>query len=143
MCTSETVPLEDGFLWSDEFEWKPIEQKQSRAIDEQSRAIDGSLIIQEGRKKAGRSIVLEPADNTMGWIKRRDLRKVQDWSALSEQFILAFEYQHDRREFHVIFNHEAGALEAAPVKGIPSVSEDDYYNVTLRFIEVGELYSGN
>ncbi|WP_046206374.1 hypothetical protein [Acinetobacter radioresistens] len=136
VSTSETVPLEDGFLWSDEFEWKPIEQKQSRAID-------GSLIIQEGRKKAGRSIVLQPADNTMGWIKRRDLRKVQAWSALSEQFILAFEYQHDRREFHVIFNHEAGALEAAPVKGIPSVSDDDYYNVTLRFIEMGELYSGN
>ena len=81
--------------------------------------------------------MLQPADNAMGWIKRRDLRTVQARSALSEQFILAFEYQHDRREFHVIFNHEAGALEAAPVKGIPSVSDDDYYNVTLRFIEVG------
>jgi hypothetical protein len=130
IATSETVPLEDGFLWSDEFEWKPIEQKQERAID-------GSLIIQEGHKKAGRSIVLEPADAEMGWIKRRDLRTVLAWSALSEQFILVFEYAHDRRQFKVIFNHEAGALEASPVKGIPTVSEDDYYNVTLRFTEVG------
>lgn len=44
VSTSETVPLEDGFLWADEFEWKPVEQKQERAID-------GSLIIQEGQKK--------------------------------------------------------------------------------------------
>ena len=130
IATSETVPLEDGFLWADEFEWKPIEQKQERAID-------GSLIIQEGHKKAGRSIVLEPADSEMGWIKRRDLRTVLAWSALSEQFILVFEYAHDRRQFNVIFNHEVGALEASPVKGIPAVSEDDYYNVTLRFTEVG------
>ena len=77
------------------------------------------------------------ADAEMGWIKRRDLRTVLAWSALSEQFTLAFEYLHDRRQFNVIFNHEAGALEASPVKGIPAVSEDDYYNVTLRFTEVG------
>ena len=31
--TSEAVSLEDGFLWSDEFEWKPIEQKLERGID--------------------------------------------------------------------------------------------------------------
>jgi hypothetical protein len=30
-ATNETVPLEDGFLWSDEFAWKPIEQNQEYA----------------------------------------------------------------------------------------------------------------
>ena len=67
--TSEAVSLEDGFLWSDEFEWKPIEQKLERAID-------GTAIIQEGKKKSGRSIALVPADKEMGWIKRRDLRPI-------------------------------------------------------------------
>jgi hypothetical protein len=28
-ATNETVPLENGFLWSDEFDWKPIEQIKS------------------------------------------------------------------------------------------------------------------
>jgi hypothetical protein len=50
-ATNETVPLEDGFLWSDEFDWKPIEQNQEYAID-------GTLIVQEGKKKSGRPITL-------------------------------------------------------------------------------------
>ena len=127
--TSEAVSLEDGFLWSDEFEWKPIEQKLERAID-------GTAIIQEGKKKSCRSIALVPADKEMGWIKRRDLRSLLVWSALQEQFTLEFEYPHDNRHFNVIFNHEAGALEAKPVKDLPTISEDDYYNVTMRFTEL-------
>ena len=50
-ATNETVPLENGFLWSDEFDWKPIEQNQERAVD-------GALIVQEGKKKSGRPITL-------------------------------------------------------------------------------------
>ena len=127
--THETVSLEDGFLWSDEFDWKPIEQKLERSIT-------GAAIIQEGRKQSGRPITLNPADDGMGWIKLRDLRKVQAWSVLHEQFTLEFEWPHDMRQFEVIFNHEAGALEAKPVKGIPAISLDDYLNVTLRFLEL-------
>lgn len=128
-ATSEAVPLEDGFLWSDEFEWKPIEQKQERAID-------GTLIVQEGKKKSGRPITLQPADQEMGWIKLKHLKTLYEWSLLQEQFQLEFEWPHDTRRFNVIFNHEAGALEAKPVKNIPAVSEDDYYNVTMRFTEL-------
>lgn len=128
-ATNQTVLLENGFLWSDEFEWNPIEQKQDRAVD-------GTLIVQEGKKKSGRPITLTPAESSMGWVKRRDLSKIMDWSTLQEHFYLKFDYLHDKRQFKVMFNHEAGALEAKPVKGIPSVSEDDYYNVTLRFLEL-------
>ena len=127
--TSETVPLEDGFLWSDEFDWKPIEQKQERAIS-------GALIIQEGKKLTGRPITLVPPVQGMGWIKRRHLRTILEWSALQEQFKLEFEWPHDQRRFNVIFNHEAGAIEAKPTKEHPTVSEEDYYIVTMRFTEV-------
>ena len=128
--TSEAVSLEDGFLWSDEFSWKAIEQNQAYAID-------GALIIQEGKKKSGRPITLQPADQEMGWIKLHELRKLRDWSVLQgENFRLQFEQPHDSRQFTVKFNHQDGALEAAPVKGIPAVSLDDYYNVTLRFLEL-------
>ena len=67
LSTSETVPLEDGFLWPDEFSWKAIEQNQAYAMD-------GTLHIQEGKKKSGRPITLQPADPQMGWIKLRELR---------------------------------------------------------------------
>lgn len=128
-ATSQTVPLEDGFLWSDEFDWKPIEQNQERAVD-------GALIVQEGKKKSGRPITLSPSEG-QGWIKRSDLSVIQDWLALQdEQFTLVFEYPHDTRQFNVIFNHSDGAIEADPVKGFPTVSDGDYYRATLRFIEV-------
>ncbi|MFR9677501.1 hypothetical protein [Acinetobacter sp. SEK570] len=127
--TNETVPLEDGFLWSDEFAWKPIEQNQEFAVD-------GTLIIQEGKKKSGRPITLTPPDN-QGWIKRSVLSVIQDWSTLQDElFTLVFEYPHDTRQFNVIFNHTEGAINAEPVKGIPTVSEGDYYKVTLKFLEV-------
>jgi len=83
--TSEAVSLEDGFLWSDEFSWKAIEQNQAYAID-------GALIIQEGKKKSGRPITLQPADQEMGWIKLHELRTLRDWSVLQgENFRLQFE----------------------------------------------------
>ena len=127
--TSQTVPLEDGFLWSDEFDWKPIEQNQERALN-------GSLIIQEGKKLSGRPITLT-ADTNMAWLKRHIVSQLKDWSALQdEQFTLVFEYPHDARQFNVIFNHADTAMEAKPVKDIPTVSEDDYYRVTLKFLEV-------
>lgn len=127
--TNETVQLEDGFLWSDEFTWKPIEQNQERAID-------GTLIVQEGKKKSGRPITLSPPGE-QGWIKRSDLSILKDWSALQgEHFTLIFEYPHDTRQFNVIFNHAEGAIDAKPVMGFPTVSDGDYYEVTLKFIEV-------
>lgn len=129
-ATNETVPLENGFLWSDEFNWKPVEQNQEYALD-------GTLIVQEGKKKSGRPITLLSKTEKQGWIKRAVLSVIQDWSALQdEQFTLVFEYPHDTRQFNVIFNHADGAIDAEPVKGFPTVSENDYYRATLRFIEV-------
>ena len=125
--TSEAVTLSDGFLWSDEFDWNPIEQKQDRATN-------GSLIIQEGKKKSGRPITLT-ADKNMAWLKRHIVSKLKDWSILQEQFELQFNYFHDKRSFNVIFNHQEVAIEAKPVLEHPSVSENDEYNVTLRFLE--------
>ena len=129
--TNEAVQLENGFFWSDEFDWKPIEQTVERSIS-------GNLIIQEGKKVSGRLITLVPAIGSMGWIKRADLSILKDWSALqNEQFTLAFEYPHDTRQFNVIFNHQDGALsDVKTVKGTPSISEGEYYSATLRFLEL-------
>lgn len=130
ISTSETVTLSDGFLWSDEFDWNPIEQKQDRAVD-------GALIIQEGKKKSGRPVTLI-ADKNMAWLKRHIVSKLKDWSILPEKFELQFNYFHDKRTFNVVFNHQDKAIEANPVLEHPTVSEDDEYNVTLRFLEIND-----
>ena len=125
LATSETVSLEDGFLWSDEFEWKPKEQTVERAIS-------GAAIIQEGTKVGARPITLTP-DSNRGWAKLSDVRKLQEWSALSEKFRLQFEWPHDNRQFDVIFNHQDTALEAVSVWGSPATSSDEMMRLTLRF----------
>lgn len=128
--TSEAVTLSDGFLWSDEFDWNPIEQKQDYAVG-------GAFIIQEGKKKSGRPISLT-ADKNMAWLKRHIVSKLKDWSVLQEKFELQFNYFHDKRTFNVVFNHQDKAIEAKPVLEHPSVSDDDEYNVTLRFLELSD-----
>ncbi|MBK5648801.1 MAG: hypothetical protein I4N51_18385, partial [Acinetobacter sp.] len=117
-------------LWSDEFDWNPIEQKQDYAVD-------GAFIIQEGKKKSGRPISLN-ADKNMAWLKRHIVSKLKDWSVLQEKFELQFNYFHDKRTFNVVFNHQDKAIEAKPVLEHPSVSDDDAYNVTLRFLELSD-----
>jgi hypothetical protein len=52
-ATNETVPLETVFYGLMNLTWKPIEQSQEYAID-------GTLIVQEGKKKSGRPITLSP-----------------------------------------------------------------------------------
>ncbi|MDH1276153.1 hypothetical protein N5B92_00645 [Acinetobacter johnsonii] len=128
--TGETIQLEDGFFWSDE-NWSEIEQNQEYAIS-------GALIIQEGRKQAGRPITLQPANKSKGWIKLSDLNELRLWQNLQEQFTLQFEWPHDQRVFNVIWNHKDGALESSTVKGTPATSLDTYFNVTMRFIEVSD-----
>ncbi|MDQ9021698.1 hypothetical protein RFI02_11320 [Acinetobacter sichuanensis] len=131
VATSEAVQIENGFFWSDEFDYKPIEQKQQFAVN-------GTLIIQEGKKKAGRSITLVPSNEGMGWIKRRELSKLQDWSALQdEQFTLEFDYPHDNRRFNVLFNHQEGAITNPKlILGFSPISDDEYYSATLKFLEL-------
>lgn len=126
ISTSETVSIEDGFFWSDEFSWKAKEQSLEYAMD-------GTPIIQEGTKLSGRPITLQPADGGMGWASLSVVRKLQAWSVLNEQFELQFEWAHDTRTFIVVFNHVDGALDASAVKGFPPVSLDDPMNLTLRF----------
>jgi hypothetical protein len=133
--TNETVQLEDGFLWDDEFTWNAVRQTLEYALD-------GTPIFQGGVMKGGRPITLLSKNTDQGWVKRSDLSTLQTWSiaqgsdSSAEEFTLQFEYPHDTRSFTVLFYHEKQAFEATPVKEFPTVSEDDYYNVTLRFVEV-------
>lgn len=128
--TQETVQLEDGFLWTDE-NWSRIEHTHNYAVD-------GAFIVQDGVKQSGRPISLEPANKSKGWIKLSDLNVLRQWKDLREQFTLKFEWPHDQREFNVTFNHKDGALESSPIRGTPAVSNNTYYNVTLRLLELND-----
>jgi len=128
--TQVEVILPDDLLWEDEFNWVEVESTASRTLS-------GELILDFRQKVAGRTITLVPPDSEMGWIKRSTLEILKQWSAIKGlEMTLTLEYPNDVRSFLVMFRHYDTAIEAKPVLGFPSHDEENWFNVTSRFIEV-------
>lgn len=124
---SVVLDLPADLLWSDEFEWAPVEQ----SVD---RSITGAVIVQVAAVVAGRPITLAPEDDESAWCSRAALDVLQGWAAEP-----GLELTLNLRgvEHQVLFRHHAGpALEARPVVHFSDVQAGDWYRVTLRFMEV-------
>lgn len=122
--TALTLPLD--LMWSDEFEWQQVEQNTKYSIT-------GALILQAATKLKGRPITLTGSDSH-GWISRADLLTLLAWRALPAQtFSLVVRGEAART---VVFDHERGAIEAAPIIDYSDPDAADQYRVVLRFTEV-------
>lgn len=122
-----TLTLPDALDWSDEWAWTPVEQSSERSVT-------GALIVDVGVKQGGRAITLEGSEDA-AWIRRGDLLTLQQWAALPGEVLTLHLRGVDRP---VIFDHERGAMEASPIVFFADPLDDDFYRVTLRFIEVDE-----
>lgn len=121
--------LPNDLLWSDEFDWAPVEATNTYTLT-------GSLIIEQGTKQAGRSIVLT-AEADMAWVTRTTVQTLRNWAAIAgRQFKLVFQYPSDTRQFFVVFNHASEPVSASPVKGFPGHADGDWFRVSLKFLEV-------
>lgn len=74
----------------------------------------------------------------MAWVTRAAVEQLREWAAIAVggstgRFELAFA---DGRFFTVVFRHQEVAIEAEPVLGIPARSSNDFYRLTLRFLEI-------
>ena len=80
------------------------------------------------------------------WTETKDLRRVtratvatlHEWAAVplgasSGRFELMLA---DSRAFVVAFRHAETPVEAEPVAGFPARSDEDFYRLTLRFLEL-------
>lgn len=128
--TGVALPLPDDLLWSDEHAWSP-------AVANTSYLITGALLIQSANRQAGRPITLLGAPD-MAWVTRAAVEQLREWAAIAVggstgRFELAFA---DGRFFTVVFRHQEVAIEAEPVLGIPARSSNDFYRLTLRFLEI-------
>jgi hypothetical protein len=124
------VLLPDDLLWTDEHAWSP-------AVASTSYLITGALLIQSATRQAGRPITLVGAPD-MAWVTRATVEQLRAWAAAplgdtTGRFALAFA---DGRSFTVAFRHAETAIEAEPVLGIPARTDDDFYRLTLRFLEI-------
>lgn len=122
--------LPNDLLWEDEFSWVPVESTATRTLS-------GELIIDFREAQAGRPITLSPPDESMGWVYRQIVTTLLEWAAITElKMTLTFEYPDDVRTFIVMFRHYDKAIEAKPVMGFPSHKPGDWFNLTVRLIEV-------
>ena len=64
----ETLNLPNDLFWEDEFSWSPT-------VSEHSYALDGTLIVEQATKRAGRPISLLAPPN-MAWVSRATLEKL-------------------------------------------------------------------
>lgn len=123
-ATVLTLPTD--LLWVDEFDWREVEQRQAYSVT-------GALIVQAALKLNGRPITLAGSESH-GWIARTALLTLLTWRALPAQvFSLVLRSEAARS---VMFDHERGAVEAAPIVDFSDPTGTDYYRALLRFIEV-------
>lgn len=123
-----SVTLSHDLLWTDEHSWSPV----TAAVD---YTITGAMTVETATRQAGRPITLNPPDASMAWHTRAIADQLKDWAATAgQQFTLTLD---DGRSFTVLFrHHDAPALEAKPVKGFPTYDAADYWQLSLKLIEI-------
>lgn len=117
------IELPDDLLWTDEYDWAPIEQ----AVE---YSITGALIRDEMPKREGRPMTLAAGDD-WGWISRETLEQVY---LLTLEPGARFNLTYRGRPYVVAFDHVNKALQARPVWDVSDPEAGDQYIPTLRFL---------
>lgn len=121
-----TVTLDPDLFWSDEHAWQPVEQSAQRTVT-------GALVISVSARNGGRPITLQPEDDSSAWMSKATLDTLKSWAAVpGRQMNLNIR----GTSYIVIFRHQDGAIEAAPLVHYNDVDAADWYRVTLRFLEI-------
>ncbi|NDP58000.1 MAG: hypothetical protein GZ090_01395 [Oxalobacteraceae bacterium] len=128
LTTLASLTLSHDLLWSDEHGWSPV-------VASAEYTLTGALLIESAARQAGRPITLKAPDDSMAWHTRAIVDALLAWAGVpGQQFLLTLD---DARSFTVVFrHHDAPALESKPVRGFASFDADDYWQVTLKFMEI-------
>lgn len=127
---STTIELPSGLRWTDEFDWNPVAQSIETGLT-------GAPIIQQGTRQAGRPLTLE-GGRQWAWITRSDLLALhQLLSVAGAQPTVTL---HDGRQFLVVPDLSAGALDTESLRGEADPESSTRYVLTaLRFLILEEL----
>lgn len=121
-----TLELHPDLLWVDRHSFSPVVQSVERSVT-------GGLLVEYGVRQAGKPITLQPEDESSAWMPKSTLDVLEQWASVAgQQMSLSI----DGVTHTVIFRHIDGALEASPVVHFNDTSQDDYYRIVLRFLEI-------
>lgn len=124
--TLEGVQIPAGMVWSDEFDWTPVESTSEYSIG-------GSLLVDVGARLAGQPVTLSGAED-QGWISRTALAAVYALTATpGATYTLTLA---DGRSFDVMFSPAQEAISARPLFAAEIVPGTAWYIATIRLIKV-------
>lgn len=121
----DTLTLPADLLWSDEFDWSPIESAHEYAVT-------GALVVDTATRLAGRPITLEAADDR-AWIRRETLQALHALTTPADRQMLLTIAGTAR---NVIWRPGAEPISARPIFPLANPAADLAYVVTLRFTEI-------
>lgn len=129
--TDAVIELDDELYPSDEHDWSPL-------VSNTIYALDGTMIVQQSIRKAGRPYTMQ-APNDMGFLTRATVNALKaERDKLGATFWLDYRADGQVKRAKVMFDTTGEAITARPLKAFISPSLDDLFAVTLKFIEVGD-----
>ena len=125
MITLDALELPLDLIWDGEFEWTPIVQTEEYGLD-------GSLIIDSGKKLAGRPIVLR-GDIDSALILRSNLKILYSMLSSNSEMTLTLD---NNEIFQVRFDHNNNPISSKPVLEYSNPIDFDLQQLTVKFISV-------
>jgi len=128
-ATNDVIILSDSLYPEGEHDWSAI-------VSSTKYALDGTMIVEQSVRQAGRPYTMQAPDGH-GVLSRATVNALKaERDKLGATFWLDYLADGAVKRVKVMFDTTQEAIEAKPVKGSTSPKPTDYYNVTLRFLEI-------
>lgn len=127
LTTNQTIELDAGLMWSDEFAWSSVEMATSRSLS-------GALIIETAVKQGGRPLTLSNSDDC-NWCDRQTLLTLQGWCN-TPACALLITLQNGGTHTVTPDCTNGNALTAKPITELPSFDDADEFNISLKLLEI-------
>ncbi|OLF36508.1 hypothetical protein BTW00_05320 [Psychrobacter sp. C 20.9] len=129
IVTGNVIILSDSLYPDAEHDWSSV-------VSNTKYALDGTMIVEQSERKAGRPYTMQAPDSH-GVLTRETVNALKsERDKLGATFWLDYLADGTVKRVKVMFDTTGEAIEAKPVKNTTSPELTDYYNVTLRFLEI-------
>lgn len=129
IVTGNVIILSDSLYPDAEHDWSAI-------VSSTKYALDGTMIVEQSVRQAGRPYVMQAPDGH-GVLSRATVNALKsERDKLGSTFWLDYLADGAVKRVKVIFDTTQEAINATPIKGSTSPQLTDYYNVKLSFLEI-------
>lgn len=124
--TLDALTLSNDLMWNSQYNWSPVVQTVSYAID-------GTMIVEAGTKMKGRPVSLTGGSN-FGWMQRSLIDQIYAKAVVAG---LTMTLVYKGTSLTVMFDHERGALDLALALPYSEYASNDWIQVnSINFITV-------